>query len=69
MLVIAIALTVPLSFFSAKQWLADYSYGITLSAWEFALPSLALISLASLVVTLHSIKAMKANPTDSLRSE
>ncbi|MEO9483056.1 MAG: FtsX-like permease family protein [Ekhidna sp.] len=69
MLAIAILIGVPASYLSSKSWLADYSYRISLSAWEFALPSLGLIVISMLVVALHSIKVMRSNPTESLRSE
>lgn len=69
MLVIAIFIGVPLSYYTSKNWLADYSYQIKLTAWEFVWPSVGLIVIALLVVSLHSIKVMRSNPTESLRTE
>ena len=68
-LLIAIVIGIPVSYYSSMSWLANYSYRITLSAWEFIWPSIALVIVALLVVSLHSIKAMRSNPTESLRSE
>lgn len=69
MLFVSILIGVPLSYYTSVNWLADYSYRIELTAWEFVWPSVSLIVVAMLVVSLHSIKVMKSNPTESLRNE
>lgn len=69
MLGIAILVGVPISYLSSERWLSDYSYRIDLSAWEFVIPSVSLIAISMLVVSLHSIKVIRSNPTESLRSE
>ncbi|MEO9869831.1 ABC transporter permease [Ekhidna sp.] len=69
MLAIAILVGVPVSYLSSEKWLSDYSYRIDLSAWEFVVPSVSLIIISMLVVSLHSIKVIRSNPTESLRNE
>lgn len=69
MLVSAIAISLPLAYYMAKEWLADYSYGIELTGLEFLIPSIGLIFLSLLVVGLHSRKVINSNPTESLRNE
>ncbi len=69
MLAIAILISVPLSYFFSQKWLADYSYRVSLTGSEFFFPSVGLILVAMLVVSLHSIKVMHLNPTESLRDE
>jgi putative ABC transport system permease protein len=69
LLIVAIAISVPISYFSAKEWLADYSYRIALESWEFILPCVGLLVLSMLVVFFHSINVIRSNPTESLRSE
>ncbi len=68
-LFLAIALSIPSSYYMAKQWLAEYSYAIKLSSLEFFLPSVGLIVISLAVVGLHSIKIIRSNPTESLRNE
>ena len=69
MLAIAILISVPVSYFFSQKWLADYSYRVSLTGSEFFFPSLGLIVVAMLVVSLHAIKVMRSNPTESLRYE
>ncbi len=69
MIALSVGLGVPLSYIAINEWLANFSYQITLSWWIFAVPSLVLLILALLVVAGHVTGTVKANPVNSLRYE
>jgi putative ABC transport system permease protein len=52
-----------------KQWLTQYDYRTPLSIWTFVAAGDGAILLTLITVSYQSIRAAKANPVDSLRSE
>ncbi|UFH55932.1 ABC transporter permease [Spirosoma sp. KNUC1025] len=69
LVLIALAIATPLTWFLMSQWLAEYPYRIDISIWVFALVGVAAILIAVATVSFHSIKAALVNPVKSLRSE
>jgi putative ABC transport system permease protein len=69
LMVAAIILSVPLAWSIMNQWLSDFANRISLSWWIFALPSFAVIAIALLTVSIHTLKAARTNPAKSLRYE
>ena len=66
---IAIIIAIPISWLAGNRWLADFAYRISISNWMFALASGIALLIALVAVSLQTIKAAKANPVKSLRSE
>ena len=66
---IAIAIATPVAWWVMQAWLEDFANRITMEWWIFALPSLLVISIALLTVSIHTIKAARTNPARSLRYE
>ena len=69
LMLIAIVLSVPAAWWIMDAWLADFAYRISLTWWIFAIPSLVVIVIALLTVSIHTIKAARTNPAQSLRYE
>ena len=69
LVLIALAIATPLTWFLMSQWLAEYPYRIEISIWVFVLVGLAAVLIALATVSFHSIKAALVNPVKSLRSE
>jgi putative ABC transport system permease protein len=65
----AITLSVPLSWWIMSSWLADFAYRIPLAWWIFAVPSIVVVGIALLTVSIHTLKAARTNPARSLRYE
>ena len=65
----AIIVAVPLAWWIMNSWLEDFANRISLSWWIFALPSVLVIFIALLTVSIHTLKAARTNPTKSLRYE
>ena len=69
LIVIAFALSAPISYFIMHQWLQDYTFRIKLGPGFFALAILISIGIAWVTVAYRAIKAALANPVKSLRTE
>lgn len=66
---IAFVIAVPIAWYAADTWLADFAYKTEISWWIFALAGVLAASVAIITVSWQSIKAALANPVTSLRSE
>ncbi len=66
---IAILLATPLTWWVMNNWLSGFANRIAIAWWIFALPSLMVIVIALLTVSIHTLKAATTNPVDSLRYE
>ncbi|WP_297336221.1 ABC transporter permease [Algoriphagus sp.] len=65
----AIALAIPLVLIGANSWLENYAYRIEIGPEIILIPALILFSIAVITLSFKTVKASKANPADSLRSE
>jgi len=66
---VAILVAIPIGWYTMDRWLSDYSYRISLRWTVFVAAGLAAIVIALLTVGFQSVRASRANPVESLRSE
>lgn len=69
MVVLALLIGLPISYFMAEAWIGNFAYGISLKVTNFAFVGLLTLLIAWVVVGLQTVKAANTNPVDSLRSE
>ena len=69
LVLIAVIIALPLSYFLTENWLANYAYRVVLPIWYFLGAGLLVILIAVLTVSFQAIKAAIANPIKSLRTE
>lgn len=69
LILIAIVIAVPISWYAVNSWLAGFAYHINVSWSVFFMASLAALGIAWLTVSYESIKAAIVNPIKSLRTE
>lgn len=69
MVLIAIIIALPLSYFLANQWLESFAYRIDLQWWFFVSAGLAALIIAWITVGLQTVKAARTNPAESLKME
>jgi putative ABC transport system permease protein len=69
LMITAIVVAIPIAWWIMNSWLEEFAHRIDLAWWIFALPSLIVISIALLTVSIHTLKAARTNPTKSLRYE
>jgi hypothetical protein len=66
---IAIIIALPVSYFVAQNWLADFAYRIDLKWWFFAGSGCLAMLIALLTVSLQTLRAARINPTECLKQE
>jgi len=69
LVMISFAIAAPISFFSMKSWLANYSYRVPISIWVFVMTAVITVVIAVATVSFQSIKPALTNPVKSLRGE
>ncbi len=69
LIAVAIVVSIPLAIWITSGWLQDFAYRITLSWWIFAIPGIAVVAIALLTVSVHTLKAAMTDPVKSLRYE
>lgn len=69
LILIAVVIAIPLSWYAVNKWLAGFAYHITVSWLLFAGAALAVMVMAWLTVSYESLKAAIVNPIKSLRTE
>jgi putative ABC transport system permease protein len=67
--IIANLIACPIAYVAMRRWLQDFAYRIDMGWWMFALAGFAALLVASLTICYQAIKAVRANPVDSLRYE
>ncbi|MFM9911091.1 MAG: ABC transporter permease, partial [Chitinophagaceae bacterium] len=66
---IAFVIAVPFAWYLMNKWLEDFAYRTTVSWWVFGLAGMAAILVTCIAVGFQTLKASRANPVKSLRSE
>lgn len=69
LLVIAFCVASPLVYYVMEEWLANFSYRISMSWWIFTCGGITGFMIAMITISFQSLKASWANPIDSLRNE
>jgi putative ABC transport system permease protein len=65
----ALVVAVPVGWYFMNNWLHDFAYRIKIGWWVFALTGLLSALIAMCTVGYQAVRAARANPADSLRSE
>ena len=70
-LLIAIALIIasPIAWYFMHQWLQDYAFRLPITWWIFVAGGGASLAIALATISFNALKAARANPVNSLRSE
>ena len=69
LVIIAILISFPLTWFAMYKWLQDFAYRINIQWWIFIVAGVIALLIAFITISFQSIKAAIANPVKSLRSE
>lgn len=69
MVALAIAISLPIGWYTMSKWLEDFSYRIEVQWWMLLTAAFIAITIAVVTVSYQSIKAAVVNPVKSLRTE
>ena len=69
LVVIAFVLATPLAWWALHRWLDNFAVRTEASWWVFAISGLGMVLLALITLSIQTIRAARANPINSLRTE
>jgi len=69
LVLIASLIAFPVAWWAMNKWLQNFAYRINIDWWIFLVSGVIVILIALITVSFQAIKAVVANPVDSLRSE
>ena len=69
MIIIAIIIAVPISYFAMGKWLNNFEFHTEISWWIIPVAALGTLSMALITVSFQAYKTAKANPVDALKYE
>ncbi len=69
LVIIAIVIAVPLSWFGMDKWLQEFAYQTGISWWIFAVSGILAILISYLTILFQALKASRTNPVEALKYE
>ncbi|MGB8193611.1 MAG: FtsX-like permease family protein, partial [Chitinophagaceae bacterium] len=69
LVMIALVIAIPIAWFMMNRWLRDFHYRVNIEWWVFVLGGALAILIAFATISIQTIKAARANPVKSLRTE
>jgi putative ABC transport system permease protein len=69
LILIANVIALPITYAAAIEWLEQYAFRIDLNGWMFVLPSITILIIAMVTLSMQTIKVAVKNPVDSLKYE
>ena len=69
LVIVSCFIAIPISYYIMNGWLQDYPYRVILEWWIFVLAVVGAMGVTVLTVSFQAIKAARANPVKSLRTE
>jgi ABC-type antimicrobial peptide transport system permease subunit len=69
LIIIALLIAFPLSWWAMNQWLQNFAYRTSIGAGVFVLAGSSMLIITLLTISFQAIKAAIANPVKSLRTE
>lgn len=69
LVMIATCIAWPLAYFIMERWLRQFAYRIGFDPWIFIVSALFAMLVTMLTVSVHAIRAARANPVETLRYE
>jgi len=69
LIVVAIFIAVPISYYAMDQWLNGFEFRTQISWWIIAVAAFGTLSIALITVSIQAYKTAKANSVDALKYE
>jgi putative ABC transport system permease protein len=69
LIAIAFLIAAPIAWYFMHRWLQDYAFRLPITWWIFLAGGAASLTVALVTISFNAIKAARANPVKSLRTE
>jgi putative ABC transport system permease protein len=68
-ILLSFAIATPITYYLVHQWLQNYAFKTSITAWIFILPALLILLIAIVTISTQTIKTASENPVKNLRTE
>jgi putative ABC transport system permease protein len=68
-ILIAIVIFSPMGWYAMDWWLSSYPYRISMNVWIVLLAAFVIVLISLAIIGIQTVRAARANPVSSLRSE
>jgi putative ABC transport system permease protein len=69
LIAIAFVIAAPIAGYFMHRWLQDYTFRLPIAWWTFLAGGAGSLGVALVTISFNAIRAVKANPVKSLRTE
>lgn len=69
LIVIALIISITITYFIIQSWLEQYSFRIDLNAWLFVMPAIGILAISLLTIFIKTFQVSTANPAKALKDE
>ena len=69
LVVLAALIAFPVAWYAMRSWLNDFAYRINIPWWIFLVAGLVAAAVALITISFQAVRAARANPVKSLRTE
>ena len=69
LVILAAIIAFPVAWYAMRSWLNDFAYRINIPWWVFLAAGIIAAGVALLTISLQAVRAARANPVKSLRTE
>lgn len=69
LIILASVIAMPITYFIANKWLSNYAFHIELGWLIFILPSILLLAISLMTISVQSIRAALSNPVENIRMD
>jgi putative ABC transport system permease protein len=69
LVLIAIVIAFPLSWWAVNQWLKGFVYRTSVNAWIFVIAAFSIFLITIITISFQSFKAALSNPVKHLKTE
>lgn len=69
LIAVSFLIAAPIGYYVMDRWLQDFEYNVSVEAWMFVAAIVFTMLIGGFTTGFRSLRAAKANPVDSLRSE
>jgi putative ABC transport system permease protein len=69
LILIGFVLAAPVSYYFLNQWLTNFTYHVSIDVMTYAISFILVLVVVSFTIGYQAIRAARANPVESLRSE
>ena len=66
---LAFVIATPIAWWALHEWLDQFAFRTTMNWWAFVLSGLGMIAVCLLTLSFQTIRAARANPAESLKTE